>query len=459
MKKLLLPALIVAAGSAANAQWTEQATGFTNQFRGINSIDIVDANTVWCVAYDGSGAGATIHEFTKTTDGGATWTPGAIDTGENNSNIIDMSAISGTTCFVAASDPDTGAGGVYRTQDEGLNWTNTTLGYYTSPTSWFDGMYMFDDMNGVCIGDPIGTGAGDFEVYYTNDSGDNWNPVPGAALPPPAGTVGGATAEYGYTGGNFGVGNSYWFVTNKGNIYHTADMGTTWNKITNAAGLTDFSSTSQGGDIHFSDAANGILIKRATVGTTNTYSLYHTIDAGSTWTQTAASYTTYLQVAYIPGTQTLVGTGASDPNDPTTYASAYSNDNGVTWNVIDTGVQRTAVAFYDPSTGWAGGFNDSDTAGGIYKYTGAALANHQVGPKALFTVSPNPTNGIVRVSNDSSNINEVLVYDLLGKQVFGQKFSAVSNADINLSSLTSGAYILKATAEGGASQTVKIVKN
>jgi hypothetical protein len=248
-------------------------------------------------------------------------------------------------------------------------------------------------------------------------------------------------------------------VTNKGNIYHTDDQGTTWNKITNAAGLTDFSSTSQGGDIHFSDALNGILIKRATVGTTNSYSLYHTSDAGSTWTQTVPSYTTYFQVAYIPGSQTLVGTGTTDPNNPDAYSSAYSNDNGVTWNVIDTGVQRTAVAFYDGTTGWAGGFNDSDIAGGIFKYTGTALANHQVGPQPLFTVSPNPTNGVVHVSNDSNNISEVVVYDLLGKQVFNQKFSAVSNAEINLSSLTSGAYILKATVEGGASQTVKIVKN
>jgi photosystem II stability/assembly factor-like uncharacterized protein len=456
MKKLLLPALILAAGTAANAQWTEQATGFTNEARGVSEIHIVDPNTVWCLAYDGTDTSNNIQEFTKTTDGGENWTAGSIDIGHPTWQIVGISPTNGTTCFAGAVDADNGGGGVWRTQDEGLNWINTNDAAYTSPTSFFNAVYMFNEMEGITMGDPIGTGAGHFEIYLTSDGGDTWG-VPTGTVPNPLGTVGSSTnAEYGYNGGNVGVGDSFWFVTNRGSLYRTQDKGATWQKFTNVAGLSDFSATGQGGSIYFSDANNGILIKRATVGTTSTYQLYQTSNGGQNYTLVGPYTVPYLSLAYIPGTTTLVGTGGTSA---ATYASAYSPDNGVTWNTIDTGEQRTAVAFYDGTTGWMGGFNIDDVTGGIWKYTGTALANYQVGPQPLFTVSPNPTNGVVRVSNDSNNISEVVVYDLLGKQVYNQKFSAVGNAEINLSSLTSGAYILKATVEGGASQTVKIVKN
>lgn len=79
MKKLLLSLLM--AGSAAYSQsWVPQATGFPDQSRGILELDIVDANTVWCLAYDGAAGGAEfLQEFTKTTDGGETWTPGFVE--------------------------------------------------------------------------------------------------------------------------------------------------------------------------------------------------------------------------------------------------------------------------------------------------------------------------------------------------------------------------------------------
>jgi len=91
MKKLLLTLTLI--GSLANAQsWNSQATGFADASRGISEIHIIDANTVWGLAFDGSGGGAVVQEFTRTTNGGTTWTPGIIEMGnallEINSIVI-----------------------------------------------------------------------------------------------------------------------------------------------------------------------------------------------------------------------------------------------------------------------------------------------------------------------------------------------------------------------------------
>ncbi len=124
MKKLLLSILLVIS-FCANAQfWTEKATGFTTPSRGLYSISIVDANTVWAEAYnyDGLFEDTTIKEFTKSTDGGNTWTPGTIDLGldTNELGISSITATSPTTAWVSATNGATQLGGIWKTLDGGV---------------------------------------------------------------------------------------------------------------------------------------------------------------------------------------------------------------------------------------------------------------------------------------------------------------------------------------------------
>lgn len=447
MKKLLLSLFVLSAGSAVYAQsWTEQNTGFVSPSRGINEIKIVDANTVWALAYDGITTTANIQEFTKTTDGGALWTPGSIDLGDPDLAINDISPIDADTAFISAINGTVGGGGVYKTTDGGATWDNSNPAGYTSTTSFLNVVHFFDANVGLSEGDPIGPGNGEFEVYKTIDGGAVWTAVSSAALPNPL------TGEWGYNGGNVAAGNSFWFVTNKGRIYRTTDMGVTWTAYQTP--LTDFAGTSVGGQIYFSDNNNGILIKRNGAVATATYTLYKTSNGGQTWDAGAAYTAPYRNVAYIPGTNTLVGTG----NAGTAYSSAYSPDNGTTWTVIDAAVQRTAIAFLDGSTGWAGGFNTDETSGGIFKFNGT-LGLPGVSARQQMSATPNPTSGMLQVSNDTASITDVAVYDILGKQVYNAKFSALNEVNLDLTQLKTGAYILKATSDTGATQTMKIMKN
>ncbi len=462
MKRLLLSVFVLSmSGSAFSQEWVEQNTNLPGVSRGVLGLQAVDASTVWARAYYG-GAGdpdTPNQEFTRTVDGGLTWIPGFIELFDPELAINNISPIDGTTAFVSAINGDLGGGGVYKTTDGGESWEPTNPGSYIASASFVNVVHFWDANTGISQGDPIGAGVGEFEIYRTTDGGTTWTTIPGGSIDNPE------NGEYGYNGGNVAAGNTFWFVTNRGNIYRTTDQGLTYQKFDTP--LTDFSATATGGDLYFTNDTQGILVARtgayptATApGPEPTFTLYRTFDGGATW-DAGTAWTGNLdraQLSYIPNTSTIVATSAFTTNG--NFGSEYSNDNGATWTIIDFGeTQRGDVAFVDGSTGWSGGFTGADpTIGGIYKFDGTlALNNVQV--SNAFSATPNPTNGAMQLSNENAAIADVVVFDLLGKQVYNAKFTALNNVTLDLSSLTTGAYILKATDAAGASQSIKIMKN
>ncbi|TPD65558.1 T9SS type A sorting domain-containing protein [Flavobacterium microcysteis] len=447
MKQKLLLMALLAASWTMQSQWATQNTGFTAASRGLDEIHIVDANTVWAKGYDGSATGANVQIFTKTTNGGTTWTTGTINVGSATLEITNLMPINATTAWAGAVHPTNGLGGVWKTTNGGTSWTKQNTGAYsTIGSSFFNVVHFFDENNGVTEGDPV---AGEFEVYTTSNGGTTWTAVPAASLPNPE------SDEYGYNGGNVAAGNSFWFVTNKGKLYRTTDMGATWTKLDTP--ITDFSATAVGGQIFFSDNNNGILLARSTTGSgssaVNTYTLYKTSNGGTSW-DSGASYTSnYTNLNYIKGTNVLVGTGTDGDN----FFTGYSNNNGTSWTQIDSGVQRVSIAFLNGTTGWASGFTTGATpTEGIYKYTGSALGIEDIASGKTFKAYPNPANNQLNLSGAS--INEVAIYDLLGKQILNQKFSSQDQVSLNVSGLETGMYVLTATNDSGAKETIKFAK-
>ena len=76
-----------------------------------------------------------------------------------------------------------------------------------------------------------------------------------------------------------------------------------------------------------------------------------------------------------------------------------------------------------------------------------------------FSVSPNPANDFITVSN-SENIlvNTISITDLNGRVVKQNSFSDVTNVQVNISDLASGVYMMNITSDKG-SVTKKIIKN
>ena len=330
--------------------WIKQNSGFTTASRGINHISIVNANIVWATAYDGSGGGANVQQFTKTTDGGNTWIPGNINVGNTGLGISMITAFDANTAWLAAYPTTNQTGGIWKTTNGGTTWTRQNTATFNNASSFTNVVHFWDANEGFCQGDPIN---GEFELYRTTNGGTTWTLVPGANIPNPL------AGEYGYTRQIEVVGNDVWFTTNMGRIYHSTNKGLNW--VVYQSPLTDFGGTGQSGNLSFKDGSTGLIIDNAGV-------VYETTNGGANWSTLTTTGSVFVNgLCYIEGTSTVFSTGANPAG------SSYSQDGGVTWNIIDTD-QHLYVEFTNPSIGWSGWFNQSSTVDGMWKWNNTSSA-------------------------------------------------------------------------------------
>lgn len=440
MKKLLLSILIISP-FLANAQfWTEKATGFTTPNRSLHSISIVDTNTIWALAADFSvdPVDLTIKEFTKSTNGGNTWTVGTIDLGPNTDElgISSITAVSTTTAWVTAYPDKAGTtqfGGIWKTTDGGLTWTKQASALFNSNDSYTNFVYFWDANNGVTQGDPEN---GEFEIYTTTDGGTNWTRVNGTNLPDPD-----INGEYGYENLYSVSGNTIWFGTDRGRLFKSVDKGLNWTVYQTPSTSFEYD------NFTFSDNLKGLISIYA-----SPIVLYNTVDGGANWNQVTSTGTYNTDISYIPNSSTVV---AGDWKNP--KGSSYSLNDGATWTYIDA-VPHGTMKFLNSTLGFSGGFNTDATTGGVFKYTGTVLKTSSYTTSNTISTYPNPTNGLIHIDNGNTAINQVSVFDLLGRQVLDSKITPSTKTDLDLKSLQAGEYLIKVTSDSGKTGTKKILK-
>lgn len=447
MKKLLLTGVALVSMATQAQSWTPQGTKFPLNF-GVDEIAIVDANTAWTFAYDGSGAGTYPKIVSRTTNGGTTWTASTVAGPGSNALISDIAAVDANTAWIITAPYAAGTNGnrIWKTTNGGASWAQQTSGFASS--SFGNQIYFWDANNGWACGDPVADGK--FEMYKTSNGGTTWTAVAGR----PA-----AAGDYSYVAMKEVVGDNIWFGTDLGRILHSTDRGTTW--TANVSPVIDFggvTTSGSSGTFAFKDGSNGLLIAVDGAGSaaTTTAGLYSTNDGGATWLPVSTTGTWYFgDITYVPGTpNTYVSTGINS-GSPGFMGSAYSTDGGVTWTSIDTGNQRGKVAFLNPTTGWAGQFSDGPSGStGILKFSGnLALGTSDNALKANLKVYPNPATDVVNISADKK-IENITVIDMTGKKV--QSFK--SGNQINVSSLAKGTYMLQVYYGGGAVENTKLIK-
>lgn len=452
MKKLLLTGFaLVAMMATAQNSWVAQATNFAANF-GVDEIKIVDANTAWTFAYDGSGAGTYPKVVSKTLNGGTSWSARPVSGLASNALISDITAIDGNTAWIATAPSSSGvtANGIWKTTDGGATWTKQANAYNpANAASFANHVHFWDANNGWTSGDPVN---GKFEMYKTSNGGTTWTAVAGALAPENG-------DEFTYVGMKNVQGDDIWVGTSLGRILHSADRGNSW--IGAFSPVQDFGGViTSGSSGHLAMNANkttGLLIAvdGAAAGQTLSAFLYSTEDGGQTWEPVDATGTWYFgDIAYVPGTaNTYVTTGINFNNDAW-MGSAYSTDGGLTWNSIDTGEQRGKVAFLNPTTGWAGQFSDGPGGTkGILKFSGnLALATSEAGVKSNLKVFPNPASDVVNITSNKK-IESVVVIDLSGRVL-----TAAKGSQVNVSSLAKGTYMLQVHYGGGAVENTKLIK-
>jgi hypothetical protein len=450
MKKLLLfSSFLFAMGAQAQDYWTEYATAQSAASTGMRSISIIDPSNAWLSMSCGTTGCTTIRRYAKTVTGGTSWTTGVVDLGAASANleIANIHGVSATVAYASVFPKATGAiGGIYKTIDGGATWIRQATATYSDAASFADLVYFWNASEGVAVGDPAN---GYYEIYTTVNGGALWTRVASSPALIPL-----ADDDYGLTNQFTTSGNSIWVGTTYGTILHSSDKGLTWSW--SQSPITDFGGGINGdgtGDMAFTSESNGLL-------QTGDYLLYNTVDGGNTWTN--VDWTGVLRnfgVAEIPGLpETYVSVG--EDLDNTERGSSFSTDGGLTWTSInenpDTNyVDGSVISFLDSNTGFASGFSTSAAVGGIFKWNGNSLAVSSFSNEHMVSASPNPTTGELNIAG--KNISQVVVFDILGKQVSSTNYSALNNVSVNLTNLTNGVYMVKVTNDMGTS-AIKVVK-
>lgn len=276
-------------------EWEKLNTGFNFIIRDIEFPGYDNNSTAFAagesLTYNGDGI------VMITYDGGDTWNE--LWTGTNQ-GLEAMSFPSQWTGYV-------GGWNQYfaKSTDGGYTWVQQT----PIPDAYiYTGIEFKDEWNGVVTAQ---TDSG-MAVYTTNDGGDTW--VEGSGL---------AAIPYKLT---YVEGDTYFLVTNGGQIQKSTDNGATWTTVFTTPGGVLLAG------IAFNDAMNGIATAENDV--------YRTTDGGATWTgQQVIEGAIWRDVAWLDQDHlTLVGTPE---------LIFQSEDGGETWPIDNLGTSTLNEALYD----------------------------------------------------------------------------------------------------------------
>ena len=442
MKKLLLTGFALFAMMTQAQTWTTQNSNFPAAGTYPLSFSVVDANTVWAMGADGSGGGANVQAYTRTSNGGTTWTGGLINVGNTALLISDISATSATTAYAVATNSSGGAGGgVWKTTDGGATWAKQTVPGFNTSTAFPNVVHFFDANTGYLMGDPDASGR--YEIYNTTNGGATWTRNPAANSPA-------ISNEFAYTHLKAAAGNVSWFGTDLGRVMKSNDKGVTW--TISSTPIVDF------GGVTTPGASGQIALKDANTAWVMDQDglIYATTDAAANWAVVDVTAGTSFtgDIAYVPGTaNTLITAGASS----TSRGSAISTDGGHTWTALTPAAGDTDgianLGVFNASAIWGGGFKDAATGGGMNKL-GPLLATANVNAaKNAVTVYPNPTKGQVNIQSKST-VKSILLVDMNGRTV--KTFENIKQID--LSGLQKGVYMLNVTLSDGQKTSTKLIK-
>ncbi len=453
MKKLYtLILLLIGMTVQSNAQyWAMQNISYSVAAAYPSDIDIVDSNVVWTATSSiGDGSGIGVQLWSRTVDGGATWTSGTF-TADTNYHVSNISAVDSNTCYIICYKNTAAAGGLlFKTSDGGATWDTLASGqiYTSTGVSFPNVVHFFDAANGFLMGDPQG---GYYEIYNTTDSGATWTRLPSASIPAPL-----SASEYGIVNVYGAVGDFIYFGTNNGRVYRSYDRGYTW-----AASTMGVANTSNGvSTVSFRDSLNGFAMR---VNSSGAYTTYRTNDAGASWSVVAPVGPMFRSdFMYVPGTTAMISCGASTSG----RGSSQSIDDGSTWQLLDTAGISTvdgyvSLDFISPTIGFAGGFAVDASTDGIYRWSAGPVSVAENNVVSEMSAYPNPSRDIVYLEtskNFKANVT-VSIVDVLGNVISSQQYARwTSPTTINLSGLSQGVYFVRISS-GSDVAVQRVVRN
>lgn len=164
--------------------------------------------------------------------------------------------------------------------------------------------------------------------------------------------------------------------------------------------------------------------------------------------------TEYVEKAFIrifDGSFNLLREITTDLTSGTNFSIFYDNSEGAAGVNVQYGF-NVVGRNVNPQPAFDAGY---DALGSVV-ITQATLSLSDF-EKSEFVLYPNPVKDIINVENNQKNIEEIELFDLTGRLLVNVRPDS-SAAQLNLSELSNGLYLLKVTS-AGKSVTKKVVKN
>lgn len=428
--------------NAPDSHWEEIGCGLETPGFVTGDISVVDENIIWTIQKLG-------NQFSRTSDGGQSWTTGVIPVSNPDFKLVDIQAMDENLAWaMMLAFPGQDAGKVYKTTDGGASWTEQTSSF-VNPNEGPHVFHFFDENHGFALGELINQANflyASHVGYITSDGGDTWEKL-GSDVYPAAIGEGLFINDTKYMQAK---GDHLRFGTSNGKMYHSGDRGHTWTVHEVAAGIAIQS-------VAFKDELNGIAVSGNDAFGTDIIKAFSTSDGGSTWTE--------LDVPTTPRTTGIYFVEGSDETENScgTYimfngyysisGMSISKDGGQTWELLSQ-QPVFALEFINQETGWMGGMIHGAEEGGLYKWDGVSLdgeigcitaVKEEMEHSEGLSIYPNPVSRMVRIEldNDWRGTLNLQLINAIGQQVryeVLEKQDRITIWEFDLGKLNPGVY-------------------
>lgn len=230
------------------------------------------------------------------------------------------------------------------------------------------------------------------------------------------------------------------FIAKRTKIFKTTDGGANWSEA-----VTGLDALNPSGDIIWDFVKNPLNPNQFAIGTN--IGVFTTNDAAENWALSIGSVSVN-KLKYSPDHDGVIAAGTYSTAN-TEASILYTIDNGLVWNTVSTG-QLNFIASGSMDFNFAGTTIDAYIATtdlGVIKYSIVNLPLSVKNPffNGVLGLYPNPASSEVNFSiPDDSQIQSVNIFSLLGQKVLES-----SKSRLDVSGLSKGTYIVKATSTSG----------
>ena len=428
--------------NAPDSHWEEVGCGLETPGFVTGDISVVDENIIWTIQKLG-------NQFSRTSDGGQSWTTGVIPVSMPDFKLVDIQAMDENLAWaMMLAFPGQDAGKMYKTTDGGESWTEQTSSF-VNPNEGPHVFHFFDENHGFALGELINKPnflLASHVGYITSDGGNTWEKL-GSDVYPAAIGEGLFINDTKYMQAK---GDHLRFGTSNGKMYHSGDRGHTWTVHEVAAGIAIQS-------VAFKDELNGIAVSGNDAFGKDIIKAFSTSDGGSTWTELDVPTTPRATgIYFVEGsdeTENSCGTYIMFNGHYSISGMSISKDGGQTWKLLSQ-QPVFALEFINPETGWMGGMIHGAEEGGLYKWDGTSLGNdascvtavkEQIINNKDLKIFPNPARGKtnIQLENNWQGTLSLQVLDFVGHIAGSQKVEkneGNSRWEVDLQTLSPGVY-------------------